>query len=363
MKKIQSIYSVFLIVFMVILVSLPLYWVSNKIMKIIIFHLYLIPVIFCAFRFGLKGAVLVTIVSTLIYAPDYMLFWGTLSDDMIEAYARISIFTLVALLFGFFLDRWRNEKKKLAATNQRLVEMNEDLKELMVLKETLEKQERLAALGTVSSGISHELKNPLSIIKTAIATMTAEALNLPEIKEVKAVIEEEIQRADGIINSVLSIARESDIIFENFYFDKMVAGVLRLLKENFSKKRCDIINEMTEFVETTGDEQKLSRVVFNLLINAADAVEQAGGGWIKLKLFYQENNLIFSVEDSGGGIQPEKPDIIFTPFFTTKAKGTGLGLSISRNIVEEHSGIIECENTKAGAKFTVKIPLPISKED
>ncbi len=99
MKKIQSIYSVFLIVFMVILVSLPLYWVSNKTMKTIIFHLYLIPVIFCAFRFGLKGAVLVTIVSTLIYAPDYMLFWGTLSDDMIEAYARISIFTLVALLF------------------------------------------------------------------------------------------------------------------------------------------------------------------------------------------------------------------------------------------------------------------------
>jgi C4-dicarboxylate-specific signal transduction histidine kinase len=285
-----------------------------------------------------------------------MLYWGKLNDDIIDFYIRVSLFTGVSLLFGFFLDKWKNEKNKFAEANSRLIDVNEDLKELLILKEALEKQERLAALGTVASGIAHELKNPLSIIKTAISTLTRKSLEIEEITEVKAVIEEEISRAVSVINSVLSIAGDKDLISKKFNLSEMISGVLRLLKENLNKKKCDIIYNADSGIEITGDEQKLSRVVFNLVLNASDSVEDAGGGWVKISLERQDSCTILLVEDSGGGINMDNPDIVFTPFYTTKSNGTGLGLPITKKIIEEHDGTIECSNSLSGALFTVKLP-------
>jgi len=345
-------YLIFSISTILIIASLH-YFLKSSLIRNILFHSFLIPVIVSAYGFGFKGSFITSIICSIIHAPDFMLFAGVLAINYASAFIDILMFNAIAITFGFFIEKWQIEKKHFARANQNLEKINEELKEMLNIKEMLENQERLAALGTISSGIAHELRNPLSIIKTAISALSRNALLNEEIVQTKEVIIEEIKKAESVINSVLSIAKDSDFIEAQFDITLLIKDVVRLLKDTLTKKNADVIFNFEKPVIVKGDEQKLSRVFFNILLNAADSIETLSGGWIKIEISEDSKKIYINIEDSGGGIKEEHIDRIFTPFYTTKKSGTGLGLSISMNIINEHSGKILCKNTVNGALFSI----------
>ena len=220
---------------------------------------------------------------------------------------------------------------------------------------------KLSSIGTLTSGIAHELNNPLNNVSLTADTMLEdfEELEPDEAKEMLGDIINEIGRASKVVRNLLDFSREGEqnmtelsvqkLIYET---QKLVANQLRLDKINFST---DI---PAEIPQVYGDLNSLQQVFINLFINADHAMH--GGGNLNVAVSHTKENYVrFDVKDTGCGMSPETIEQIFDPFFTTKpvGKGTGLGLSIIYGLIKKHDGFIKVKS-KLGEGTTFSIFLP-----
>lgn len=204
---------------------------------------------------------------------------------------------------------------------------------------------RLSALGVLTSGIAHEINNPLSVIqgKTAlllkrIKENRLEKVNLPD--EIQK-IHDTCIRITKIIQGMQALSRDSKgdpfiAITVSEHIDKMIG----LCAERIRNHKIQIIIQCDESIRIQGRSEQVGQVILNLLNNAIDATKDCAQREIRIKAHRQSNKIIISVSDSGPGVPAELRDRIMEPFFTTKdvGKGTGLGLSISRGLMEAHKG-------------------------
>jgi PAS domain S-box-containing protein len=204
---------------------------------------------------------------------------------------------------------------------------------------------RLSALGVLTSGIAHEINNPLSVIqgKTAlllkrIKENRLDKVNLPE--EIQK-IHDTCIRITKIIQGMQALSRDSKgdpfiAITVSEHIDKMIG----LCAERIRNHKIQIIIQCDESIRIQGRSEQVGQVILNLLNNAIDATKDCAQREIRIKSHRQSNKIIISVSDSGPGVPAELRDRIMEPFFTTKdvGKGTGLGLSISRGLMEAHKG-------------------------
>lgn len=236
-----------------------------------------------------------------------------------------------------------------------------DVSEIKKLEEYLEQSERLAALGQLTAGIAHEIKNPLSIIIAAADAMELELKDLdfhsPLLKEMTADIIETSERMNNLLTDFLKMSKSEDP--ENITDVDLVAILAELL--TLLRKKLDdhhIIVQQNFQVKTAviaAVENNLNQVFLNIILNSIQAMEN--GGLLTIEVKEDELDWEVVIEDTGKGIAESEIKWIFNPFHTTKKEGTGLGLSIAYEIITQHEGVIEAfSSVGKGTTLIVRLP-------
>ncbi|MGB9601516.1 MAG: cyclic nucleotide-binding domain-containing protein [Limisphaerales bacterium] len=221
--------------------------------------------------------------------------------------------------------------------------------------------ERLAIVGRFARSIVHDLKNPLNIIGFA-ADMAAMENATPQGRaEARARIRRQVERISNMISELLEFtqgAHTSVILSLSDYSGFLLPLVDELRQEAALKKVEIVLENEPPAVKVPMAPQRLSRVFYNLVHNAMDAMPN--GGKIYMRFYIQGNKVITEIQDTGGGIHPEAFAHLFEAFYTYgKSHGTGLGLSICKRIIEDHNGTIQARNDpqKGGAIFSFALPF------
>lgn len=236
--------------------------------------------------------------------------------------------------------------------------INRTLSELDERQKVITRSSRLVALGTMLSGVAHELNNPLSNISTSCQILLEEHDDLPPemCHDLLAQIDGEVLRAQRIVSTLLDFAREKQYDRHPTPARQLVDEVLQLTR-SLTPPDATITTDIGEDLLIDVDRQRFQQVLINLLQNAADVV--GPGGRIHIDARRENNGTRISVADNGPGIAPEDLPRIFDPFFSTKAvgKGTGLGLFIVHEIIGQHGGTISVDSQPGqGTRFSIHIP-------
>ena len=236
----------------------------------------------------------------------------------------------------------------------------EDISEFRKLEDQIRRAEKLSAVGELASGIAHEIRNPLGIIKTISQTIYQDTKE-EEMKEGIDIIIHEVDRANYVIKGLLDFAKPSFGHVAIQSIDKIIRSII-LITTNYAQQfQIDLRYHYNGHLLAMVDKESLKQAFINIIFNAIQAMPN--GGIITITALQQESWAKISFMDEGIGIPKDKLEKIFEPFYTTKDSGTGLGLPITHRIIEEHKGSIEVQSTM-GEGTTIDIYLPmVDKED
>lgn len=267
---------------------------------------------------------------------------------------------------------------------QILLVTTSNITEQLEAEQQLIQSSKLATLGEMSTGVAHELNQPLSVIKTASSFFIKKIQKKEPIDEavlfkMLGKVDKNVDRATKIINHMRQFARKSDLELENVAVGDIIQKALEIFNQQLRLRGIEVVSEITEPVpKILADPIRLEQVFINLLLNARDAIEERWGEAtydegqkkITIRAKQEGSKVLVSVCDSGAGIPHTVQDKIFEPFFTTKevGKGTGLGLSISYGIVKDYHGEIVAQANPDGGtcfdlSFPVHDPAPNNKTD
>ncbi|MDD5085252.1 MAG: ATP-binding protein [Candidatus Omnitrophica bacterium] len=247
--------------------------------------------------------------------------------------------------------------KSLDEIGQLAVSFNKMTEELKDAQDTAVRAEKLAAIGKLSSGIAHELRNPLGVMKNVVYYLNMLELGKdnPDVTENIEVLSKEIERSDKIISDLLEFARAKKPALKSENVNDIVKDILKRLEISSAVEITTELDNNLPAVEA--DAIQLQHVFYNIATNALQAMEKDGGR-LKIRTGLKGNFAEISFADTGCGIPEENRNKVFDPLFSTKQKGTGLGLSVCQSLVEGHHGMIEVESQPGkGTTFTVKLPV------
>ncbi len=242
--------------------------------------------------------------------------------------------------------------------NKELAEINEQLR---ATQRQLVQSEKLAAIGQLTAGIVHDVKNPLTVIKGMAELLLGEDEVPQGIRDEITLIRDSAQKANLILTDLLTFARQSKPDMSERDMRETIEAALRLTAFPVRKAHVQVSKDLPEQpVMMVYDPQQIEQVLVNLITNAVQAMPN--GGKIRINLSQGDGVIAIAVQDTGIGIPPENLNRIFDPFFTTKPEdqGTGLGLSVSYGIISNHDGRIDVES-KVGEGTTFTILLPVKR--
>jgi signal transduction histidine kinase len=228
--------------------------------------------------------------------------------------------------------------------------------------------EKLAALGLLTAGVSHEILNPLNIILMGLDLMLGDLDIPPEVSDRLRVLKGQADRIDKITKNLIAFARSQPHQFSQIDLNEMLQNTIDLLEQSLQVQNITVELRLAEGLPpVSADKDQLQQVVLNLLTNAQDAMPEGGRLFLSTGTVQvgRKRLVEFEVEDTGSGIAPEAINKIFDPFFTTKGEGegTGLGLSICQGIIKAHGGVIWAESEPGqGATFIIHLPLEQTEE-
>jgi PAS domain S-box-containing protein len=244
----------------------------------------------------------------------------------------------------------------------RVIAFVTDISERVAFQRAARQADKLAALGTLSAGIAHEINNPIGIITSRVEVMLLEAEEegLPtEVRKDLDVILRHARRVATITQGLLSFARQSSGTRKPVNLNQVAEEIVQLARKDMSRARVEVTLKLDETLPViTADANAIGQVLLNLLTNARRAMADGGEITIETSRLAAARAVRVAVRDTGAGIPPEVLPRIFDPFFTTKPDGTGLGLSISHAIVHDHHGTIDVRSEVGkGSTFTLTFPL------
>lgn len=240
-------------------------------------------------------------------------------------------------------------------------QLEEAMDQLKASHEQLLQSEKLAAVGQLVSGVTHELNNPLMAI-SGYSQILLKGLEDEKYAKYAQNLNAEAQRAIGIVQDLLSFARKQKPEKILVSINESLESVIRLRSHDMSLDNIKVETELApNLPKVMGDFQQLQQVFLNLILNAEQAIKEfRNNGNIVIQTKMVDQKIEIEISDDGPGIPQEFQGKIFEPFFTTKevGKGTGLGLSICYGIIQEHEGIILVESNEGkGVTFTVELPI------
>lgn len=233
-----------------------------------------------------------------------------------------------------------------------------DLTEWKRLKDEIDKNRRLASLGRLAAGIAHEIRNPLSSIKGFATYFKERYQDVPEDKQTAEVMLKEVERLNRSITQLLDFSRPLKLQKIPIKVQDLINHTLSMMERDERIRHITISRNMPEQdVFITGDQDRLTQVLLNIILNAIEAIENQG----KISISVINDRILgkvrIEITDTGKGIKEEDLEHIFDPYFTTKSTGTGLGLAIVHRIIEAHSGSIKVES-RVGSGTRVILELP-----
>ncbi len=233
-----------------------------------------------------------------------------------------------------------------------------DVTEVKQMQEQLRRTERLAELGTLASGMAHEIGTPMNVIQGRAEYLLQRTTEEP-IKKGLATIIAQVERITKIMNQLLTFARRRPIERKPMDLKKTIADCLDIVQERLKQHRVEVETSYAEPLPLVhADPDQMSQVLLNLVLNAIQAMPE--GGRLSLALEPEGPGMKLSVADTGSGMPAETLNKIFDPFFTTKdvGAGTGLGLTVVHGIVEDHGGAIHVYSVPGrGTTFTIHLPI------
>ncbi len=232
-----------------------------------------------------------------------------------------------------------------------------DLTDRHAMAEAVQRSEKLAALGQLSAGLAHELRNPLASMSGSIQLLSESARLDAEDRQLMDIVLREADRLDALITDFLRFARPRPLQPGHFDLSRAIHASLALLRNRPTDKAFTIVESLPESLPFFGDADQLGQVIWNLLVNAAQALRQEGGDIRVAARGLSDGAVEITVSDTGVGIDERHLSSLFDPFFTTKQGGTGLGLSIAHAIVQAHEGRVEV-TSRVGEGTSFRVVLP-----
>jgi two-component system sensor histidine kinase HydH len=318
----------------------------------------LLPVVRAATLFGSVATWASTGAASLLYLSFLLFLDFQVETIPLEQQQEISFRVLFLFLAAYLTYELARRNREQAARYQSLASefavANVNLK---AAQSEVQRSERLAALGQLTAGLAHELRNPLGTIKNS-AEMLAKRVPAEDAiaKELSGYISTEVDRTNELVKRFLDFAKPFRLRVESAELSEIIDRAILQVESRAAQKQVTLIrNESPDVEPMPLDAQWIEQLMANLLGNAIDASPQ--GGAVTLLTRRVDGGVEISVVDRGVGIAPENQASIFNPFFTTKADGTGLGLAIVSKIVDEHRGRIFVESApQQGSTFRVWLP-------
>jgi len=325
-------------------------------------RLYYLPILFAAFAVGIRGGVAVSVFASLIYFPHaFLSLVARDPGDALEKGLEILLYNIVAVVAGQLVDREREERAK----QQRLAaKLSDALDEQRRIEAQLIRAGRLGALGELTAGIAHEIKNPLHAMKgTAEILREVVPKEAPERKMLDLHLEE-IDRLAQSADRFLTFARPSPPDRRPLDLEEIVDRVVSLVDAQARREGVRTVvspygGEIPPRV--SGDPEQLTQLLLNLAINGVQAMS-GGGGMLAFSTETErqgeKNFFAVRVSNTGPPVPEDQLERIFDPFFTTKDSGTGLGLSICARIADQHEGYLSVRNLAEGRGVEFSLALP-----
>jgi two-component system sensor histidine kinase HydH len=323
------------------------------------YWILLIPVVSAATTLGVGGTVLFTVLACATYLLSlFQVDWlrYTLpADQVAELSLRLIFIAVIGYLTQRLAEANRVEAKRAQAVAEQLAEANLNLQEA---EAAVRRSERLAALGQLSAGLAHELRNPLGTMRGSAEMLVK---SLPADNEMAAelagFISSEVDRINSLVTRFLEFARPLEVKLQPAELSEVCDRAVAQLERDRAGQEVTVYKNYSPDVRRFEfDSELIERVVYNLLLNAAQATP--AGGVVTMKTRLVDGMVEISVIDRGQGVDPKHIENIFNPFFTTKKDGVGLGLAIVSKIVDLHGGKISVESDPGkGSVFRVFLPL------
>jgi signal transduction histidine kinase len=249
--------------------------------------------------------------------------------------------------------------------------------------EIANQNEKLKAVATLASGLAHEIKNPLTTLKT-FAEYVPQKKDDPEFMEqYKKIIPQEITRIDNLVHELLFFAKPSPPQIQSINPNEIIRNTTLMLDQKFKSQNIQVALQLNANTSVQADPNQIKQALLNLILNAIDAMPNGGKLGVIARSEATKQSLstvipsptnvipsptnvipakagiyVIEITDTGCGIAPKDLPHIFEPFFTKKEKGTGLGLAITQGIIEKHGGTINVESKiNQGTKFIIKLPV------
>ncbi|MFB6373478.1 MAG: nitrogen regulation protein NR(II) [Bradymonadaceae bacterium] len=250
----------------------------------------------------------------------------------------------------------------------------QDLTEIKRLEAAKQRSERLAAVGELAASIAHEIRNPLASISGSIEMLESAADLDAQERSLMDIVIREVDRLDSLISEFMDYSRPSSMSFERVDVREVIDDVTELFHQHDVDAALEVTFESgDDDADWTAriDRESLRQVLWNLLNNASDALDDLDTQPPEIRISVgrrkldDETHLSIVVEDAGSGLPDEERERIFEPFFTTKEHGSGLGLATTHRLIEEHGGEIQIGDSDdlGGAKFTIWLPRHPDRSD
>lgn len=316
-------------------------------------RLYYLPIILAAFRNGLRGGVLAATVVCLVYLPHAL---GHISHDPASDTQKVLemvLYLAVGIVTGSLVSRLTGTQRRLQATAR---ELQASLEQLRAAEEKLVLEARLAAVGRLSAGLAHEIRNPLASIKGSTEILADDYPPQHPKRRMLQVLNDEAVRLNEVLTRFLAFARPTPPRRRVVVAAEEIEAVVTLLRSRPDAESRRLVCERSagEPVRLHVDATQVRQVLLNVLLNALQATPP--GGEVRVLCERKGKEAVLRVQDGGPGFTEEALASAFTPFFTTKSGGTGLGLAISHRIAEQHGGSIQLRNLPDGGLVEIVLP-------
>ena len=294
---------------------------------------------------------IIYLISVLLFERIFQGFFGYRNS------ASTGTALLIALIFIPLKDKIQKFIDKIFLKGSPI----EIAKENEYLRKEVAQAERFKSIALLASGIAHEIKNPLTPIRTFLEYLPQKSNDKEFIKKFGGIARSSVDRIDELINELLKFAKPAPLQLNETDINKLITSTLELLSSEFLKHNIRVNKNFIDKFSLNVDQNQIRQALLNVFLNAIDAMPNGGTLTVKTANIRKNREKMYQilVQDTGEGIAKEDLSHIFDPFFTKKDKGTGLGLSITNGIIMEHGGKIHAES-KAGEGATFIIELPIT---